>query len=53
MTLMQDKLNRESLTAKLKELLSRKEQFKQALKNCPLSDGTQNVLNLIKDIQKK
>ncbi len=53
LTLMQDKLNSESLTSKLNELLSKKEQLTQAMRNSPLSDGTQNVLSLIEEIQKK
>ncbi|MDO5022444.1 MAG: hypothetical protein Q4E07_03780, partial [Eubacteriales bacterium] len=52
MTLMQEDLNENSLVNKLKELLQKKDVLRQALCDSPLSVGTQNVLDLIEEIQR-
>ncbi len=51
--LLQENMNEESLTRAIQDTWKDREQLTAALKNAPPADGTQRVLELIEEIQRK
>ena len=51
--LLQENMNRQTMTQALLELLRDKEELKAAVEAYPVKDGTDAVLELIEDVQKK